>query len=106
MMRGLRGLKGMLKSYDGEFFASIRENSRNSAAVVVPLVLQWVQANSVVDVGCGTGGWLAEFKRHGVTEIVGIDGEYVPREMLEIPQNSFCARQLADGVKFDRSFDL
>jgi SAM-dependent methyltransferase len=96
----------MRKSYDGEFFASIRENSRNSAAAVVPLVLRWMQPNSVVDVGCGTGGWLAEFKRHGVAEIVGIDGEYVPREMLEIPQESFRTQELASGLQFNRRFDL
>lgn len=96
----------MSKSYDGEFFASIRQNSRNSAAVVVPLVLRWMQPKSVVDVGCGTAGWLAEFKRHGVADVLGIDGEYVPREMLEISQENFRARQLPEGMGFDRRFDL
>jgi ubiquinone/menaquinone biosynthesis C-methylase UbiE len=45
--------------YSPEYFSNIRVQSRNSASVVAPLVMQLLQPRSVVDVGCGTAAWAA-----------------------------------------------
>lgn len=39
--------------YDKEFYKAQQQGSYNSACVVIPLVLKYVRANSVLDVGCG-----------------------------------------------------
>jgi SAM-dependent methyltransferase len=95
-----------MQPYSFQFFASTQEESRRSASAVVPLVLQFVQPNSVIDVGCGVGGWLAAFREHGIQEILGLDGDYVPRELLAIPQESFLACDLTKPLRLGRSFDL
>lgn len=74
--------------YSPDFYANQQQGSRNSAKEIVPLVLEFVQPRSVVDVGCGVGTWAAEFMTHGV-EIRGIDGDYVRREDLHIPAEFF-----------------
>jgi len=92
--------------YDDTFFAGLEPGSARSASVVVPLVLRHFPAQSVVDVGCGVGAWLAEFSRHGVNECLGIDGDYVPRARLMIPQTSFHTCDLASFSPRGRRFDL
>ena len=92
------------KIYTEEFFTEISEGT--SAAIVVPVVLQYVQPDSVVDLGCGLGGWLAEFKQRGATEVLGIDGDYVPRHLLQIPPKCFLAADLTQPLNIGRRFDL
>src|SRR6202040_1046219 len=88
------------------FFAGHQDGSVRSAAVVVPLVLRHSQIGSVIDVGCGIGGWLAEFERRGVTDYLGIDGDYVAGDLLKIPPDRFRAANLADFEPPPRQFDL
>ena len=45
----------MADEYDEEFFRELRDGSRRSATVIVPLVVNLIRPRSVVDVGCGTG---------------------------------------------------
>jgi SAM-dependent methyltransferase len=59
-----------------------------------------------VDVGCGTGIWAAEFSRHGVTDILGIDGSYVDESILQIPVGSFLPWNCEDPIRLERTFDL
>lgn len=92
--------------YDKRFFGRITSGSYRSAEVVVPIVLDLLEPRSVVDVGCGTGAWLRAFHAHGVGEIQGIDGDYVDRAQLEIPEDRFLAADLSEGVRLDRRFDL
>ncbi len=68
--------------------------------------MQAVQPRSVVDVGCGTGTWLAEWLALGVTDVLGVDGDYVPRDRLEIPEALFAPRDLRQPLRLDRRFDL
>ena len=72
----------------------------------MPIVIDLLHPNSVVDVGCGTGGWLAEFKRHGVTNILGIDGPHIPIGQLEFDPREFLAADLTEPLRLDSYFDL
>jgi SAM-dependent methyltransferase len=92
--------------YNIEFFAALREGARRSANYAVPLVLSWVSAQSVVDVGCGSGTWLSVFREHGVSDLLGIDGDYVAADSLEIPATSFLPRDLSQPFRLPRRFDL
>jgi SAM-dependent methyltransferase len=95
-----------LQLYDAEFFQSLHEETRLSAAAVVPLVIELFQPKSVVDVGCGTGLWLSAFRERGVTDVFGIDGSWVESTRLEIPKTLFREYDLTRPVELDRTFDL
>lgn len=95
----------MAVPYSDAFFEEQRRESTASAREVVPLLLEIVKPRSVVDVGCGIGGWLSVFKEHGVTEVLGIDGEWVT-EYRPLPPTEFVAHDLSQPLSLDRQFDL
>jgi hypothetical protein len=92
--------------YPPDFFVGQVDGSARSAAVVVPFVLSLLPVNSVIDVGGGVAPWAAEFLANGVTDVLGIDGDYVDRSKLRIPRDRFVACDLMQPFEFDRTFDL
>jgi len=92
--------------FTSDFFESHRQGVISSAQFIVPLVLELVRPRSVVDIGCGTGTWLSAFIQHGVTDVLGIDGEYVDRHALELPEEQFRAEDLSRPFTVERKFDL
>lgn len=92
--------------YDEAFFESQQDGSVRSAQVVVPIVLSLFPCRSVVDVGCGVGGWLEVFESHGVTDYLGIDGNYILPDMLKIPASHFRPADLQSIGDLGRGFDL
>ncbi|MCK1420889.1 methyltransferase domain-containing protein [Bradyrhizobium sp. 180] len=80
--------------YGAQFFKEQSGGSFKPASVIVPLVLRIFKVNSVVDVGCGVGAWLNEFATNGVSDYLGIDGDYVPRDQLKIPSERFKSMDL------------
>jgi SAM-dependent methyltransferase len=100
---------GVRRGYDAGFYQGQREGSRRSARAILPIVNELIRPASVVDVGCGVGGWLAAWRELGVADVTGIDGSYVDRAMLEIAPERFIAhdldRPLPPGVP-GRRFDL
>ncbi len=95
-----------LTPYTSRFFEDIRPGSRKSAQEIVPLVLDVIPCQSVVDVGCGECAWLRVFKEHGVPTVVGFDGDYVNRDTLEIDSKDFHAMDLSSPTDWNQSFDL
>jgi SAM-dependent methyltransferase len=95
-----------LAEYSRTFYENLAEVRHSSAQEVVPLILGFLTPASVVDVGCGTGTWLAEFRRRGVSDILGIDGPWIDRDVLEIPQERFLQRDLTTRLVLGRNFDL
>ncbi len=92
--------------YDSAFYELQSTYSSASARQVVPCLMSLFNPRSVVDVGCGTGIWAAEFRRQGLSDVTGIDGAYVARSQLRIPQSSFFDRDLEAPIVFGRTFDL
>lgn len=92
--------------YDASFYEEQSRGSRNSARVVVPIVDGLIHPKSVLDVGCGMGTWLAEWQNHGVTDAIGLDGEYVDQCALQIERSLFRPVDLTNGFSLDRKFDL
>jgi SAM-dependent methyltransferase len=98
---------GGASTYDRDFFDSISAGSLRSGRVVAPMVLELVgPVASVVDVGCGTGAWLRVFSESGIKDFLGIDGDYVRRDQLEIPSERFRAMDLTQKISLERQFDL
>jgi SAM-dependent methyltransferase len=92
--------------YNDTFFDAQALRSSNSAAIVVPIADELVHPNSVLDVGCGVGGWLAEWQRQGISDVVGLDGSYVDRSRLLIDPSNFRTADLERPFRLDRQFDL
>jgi SAM-dependent methyltransferase len=79
--------------YSHKFFAHLREGSAASANALVPIVIGIHPARSMIDVGCGIGGWVKAFAERGV-EAIGIDGDYVDGKQLLIAEERFIAHDL------------
>jgi hypothetical protein len=92
--------------YDSSFFRTIHSVSTRSAEVVVPLLLEVLQPRSVLDVGSGTGAWLNEFRRRGLEDIRGIEGEWAPTDFLEFPPDHVYRTDAGSGFDLGRRFDL
>jgi SAM-dependent methyltransferase len=91
--------------YSSQYFEKISQESRSSAAEVAPVVCTLLNPRSIVDVGCGTGAWLAAFMRAGIHDVLGVDG-FCPTEELEIPPQSFLQADITQPLPVHRSFDL
>jgi SAM-dependent methyltransferase len=73
---------------------------------VLPWLLELLEPESIVDVGCGTGTWLQAARENGIDDVLGLDGPWVRPDVLEIPPERFLAIELAAPPKLDRTFDL
>jgi SAM-dependent methyltransferase len=68
------------QSAEGTYHSRYREDhapgSARAAARILPLVLQIVGVTSVIDVGCGSGDWLAAARDLSVPVLRGIEGPW------------------------------
>ncbi len=92
--------------YNQQFYENQQQGSIESAHVIVPMILNLIHPQSVVDLGCGVGSWLSVFDACGVQDYLGIDGDYVDPTMLLIPPAHFQAGDLSQPVHLDRTFEL
>lgn len=92
--------------YDQKFFDELSAGSSASAARILPEVVRLVSPRSAVDLGAGNGEWLAELRALGVTDVLGIDGDWVKPSALKIPQTNFKTHDLRAPFVLDRTFDL
>ena len=104
--RGNRSAALTEARYDSAYFRVKAAGERTSAEVIVPLLMSLLEPRSVCDIGCSQGIWLAVFKEHGVERVVGIDGDYVERDELQIDAREFVAADLQRGVPEVGRFDL
>jgi SAM-dependent methyltransferase len=95
-----------VKPYNNNFYQSQREGSLRSAEEIVPLIIKIINPQSVIDVGCGMGTWLSVFKKLGVEDIQGVDGDWGPRQMLKISNNQFLPFDMTKPLRLGRQFDL
>ncbi len=90
--------------YNKEFYN--KTSAQTSAREIIPIIIEFINPTSVVDVGCGAGEFLMEFSERGVLDILGIDGTWANKETLKIPKENFLAFDLQQEIKLNRKFDL
>ncbi|MET8139911.1 class I SAM-dependent methyltransferase [Sphaerisporangium sp. NPDC005288] len=95
-----------MEKYDNDFYEKWLPLVQSSARVIVPVIIDLVHPRSVIDVGCGIGGWLEEFLRQGITDVLGMDGEWVDPALLRIPKQKFRAADLSNLGEPSRRYDL
>src|SRR6476620_3902479 len=82
--------------YAASFYESHAEASLRSARCALAQAFGLLGIpGSVVDLGCGTGAWLRAAQELGAGAILGVDGDWVPREQLLIPADRFLAADFA-----------
>jgi SAM-dependent methyltransferase len=93
-------------TYGGAFFDSQKDTSFVSASIVIPRVLSLCNPKSVADFGCGVGTWVRALLDIGVSDVTGIDGNYVRDDLLVIPSERFVRADIGQPVDLNRKFDL
>lgn len=84
----------------------IQGQSRAGADVLVPLIVETFAPMSVLDIGCGRGWFLDACRQHGVTRVLGIDGDYVTPADLCIAPDEYRPEDLSAGCTVDERFDV
>jgi SAM-dependent methyltransferase len=90
-----------------EHFHMVHHND-NSPQEVVPILAQIFNPKSVIDIGCGVGNFLREFKKNGIEEILGVDGEWADFDEIQrnLGKDKFISYDLKDVFKPQMKFDL
>ena len=95
-----------MPDYDSAFFDYVNSGALKSARAILPLLQEQLGVKSVLDVGCGQGGWLTVWKELGCERVHGIDGDYVDRERLLIQPEEFSGIDLVEAFDLQQQFDL
>ena len=60
----------------------------------------------MVDFGCGVGTWIKTGHELGVSEILGLEGDWLDKKHLVIPEDSFSHKDLTTSFNLNKQFDL
>lgn len=93
-------------TYNNNFYSKRDELTRNAAEKIISIIKKHVKINSAVDFGCGVGTWLSVAKKYGAKKILGFDGEWVDKSMLQIPQDCFKAINLESDLDHSPKYTL
>jgi hypothetical protein len=78
-----------------------------NALKCLKVVRAQVPFRSVVDFGCGIGGWLVAAKQLGATKVTGLEGDWIKdRETLLETHEIVTGNLASEKFDFNRSFDL
>ncbi len=92
--------------YNETFFDELQLTDFRSAQEIVPIILDFVDAKSVIDVGCGSGAFLSVFQQYGIEDIQGIDSASLDAAVLHISREKILRHDLRQPFSLDREFDL
>ena len=96
--------------YNKEFYDNQVVGSRRSASKIIPYVvdkLSPIEIHSLVDFGCGVGGWLSEFKAIDDRNVVkGMDFGDAQDNQLLIDKKCFEHLDLSKRINLDRKYDM
>ncbi|MFH1985910.1 MAG: class I SAM-dependent methyltransferase [Pseudomonadota bacterium] len=79
---------------------------RGSAERIVGVLREYVIPVSALDVGCGTGSFLAALEGSGVTDLQGIEGPWIDPAMLCIAADRVGTWDLEKPFDLGRRYDL
>lgn len=94
-------------AYGHEFYKDRHRKTVYSAKTILSIVLEALPpVHSAVDFGCGVGTWLSVLRERGVSEILGLDGPWVERDLLEIPGRDFREANFEKVISTEKKYDL
>lgn len=96
-----------MKHYGQDFYGDRKELTGVAANTILPMVIAEVgHIASVLDAGCGTGTWLSTSLLLGAKRVVGIEGEWVSRPMLDDERIELVSASLEEPITVTEKFDL
>lgn len=90
----------MFSSHDKQ-----RDTRRHSATIIAQMLRSYIKPDSVIDLGCGMGFFLAAMAEHGA-EVQGVDGPWVQGLNNEIPNKFYEIHDLNQPYKNKKRYDL
>jgi len=91
--------------YTPRFYQEL-DSTGDSAHEILPLIIDLIKPTSIIDIGCGTGQWLAAALKLGISDVLGVDGPWVLKSRLAIPREKFLVHDLGQPLRLARRFDL
>jgi SAM-dependent methyltransferase len=95
----------MTHPYSAEFYSTISASSYGAASVILPIVFQIVRARSVIDIGCGTGAWMAAAELLGATAL-GVEGRWIENAQKFKDSLDIRIHDLEQPLQINERFDL
>lgn len=92
--------------YDEAFYAEQVDGSLRSARAYLAHLFALWRPDSVIDVGCGRGAWLAACGEHGAGRLVGLDGAWNSQDRMLAPTIEFRQADLQEERAADVRYDL
>ena len=98
---------GRRADYERDYYRTRDAATRPVARAVTGRLLEVVpRVGSAVDFGCGVGAWLAALREQGVERVLGLDGDWVSRDLLAIDAQEFRPSRLQEPQDLGQRFDL
>ena len=94
------------KLYQSDFYENRRASTLHSATTILGILNDLTEIDSAVDFGCGTGTWLSVAKENGASIVQGVEGEWLDKDLADIPSSSIHQQNLELPVKLERRYDL
>jgi len=81
-------------------------HNTRAAEIILPIVFENFRPDSVLDIGCGLGTWLAVCQRLGIKDLAGIDGPGLSNALLAVNPDIITLKDLTRQFSLQRRFDL
>lgn len=91
--------------YKDSFFNYIDISSSRSAKKFIEMINLPIDIQTILDVGCGRGAWIAEWEKTGKT-VFGVDGEYVDLNNLLVDKERFNHQDISKSFDLNTKYDL
>lgn len=87
-------------------FQVLATSSASAAQRIIQIVGTILPVGSVLDVGCARGTWPRVWQEAGCQDVLGVDGQYIDTNALEIQRERFITADLNQPIDLNRTFDL
>jgi len=84
--------------YPADFYGNRRAHTEYAARALFAALPKGLARESIADIGCGTGTWLATALNEGAETALGIEGTWVTPDMLDDPRIVFAPQDLEQPV--------
>ena len=81
-------------------------SNRHSAHVILAILFEVFTPKSMLDVGCGLGTWISVAREMGVGNVRGIDGVWLDKTRLRVPEELVQVCDLEKPFSLGRRYDL
>lgn len=91
-----------------KYLHTSKMHNMESPRIIIEKVMEITKPKSVIDFGCGLGTFLKAFKEKGINDVLGLDGNWVDRLLLEeyLDKNEFVEVDLECKIDVKKKYDL